>query len=159
VTSARAVANEFISLAAAEGKYLTPMQIMKLVYIAHGWSLALNQRPLFSDRIEAWKYGPVIPGLYQDLKTYGSGSVTAQLRTGVFGGSATTPDDDDRKFIESVYKSYGALNGLRLSAMTHEDGTPWSQTYKSGNMNLEISNDLIVAHYQRLWNERAKRSA
>jgi uncharacterized phage-associated protein len=36
-TNARAVANEFIRLAAEDGRTLTPLQIIKLVYIAHGW--------------------------------------------------------------------------------------------------------------------------
>ena len=58
-TSARAVANEFIRLAKADCKSFTPSQLMKLAYIAHGWMLALYQRPLITDRIEAWKYGPV----------------------------------------------------------------------------------------------------
>ena len=35
------------------GKSFTPMQIMKLVYIAHGWSLGLRQKPLIRERIEA----------------------------------------------------------------------------------------------------------
>ena len=62
---ARAVANEFIHLAKADGRSLTPLQLIKLTYIAHGWMLTLYGRPLIVDEVEAWKYGPVIPDLYQ----------------------------------------------------------------------------------------------
>jgi antitoxin SocA-like protein len=81
---ARVVANEFIRLAEADGRALTPLQVIKLAYIAHGWMLALYQRPLISDSIEAWKYGPVIPTLYHALKKYGAGSVTGTIGGGFF---------------------------------------------------------------------------
>jgi uncharacterized phage-associated protein len=50
------VAKWFVDKAAKEGKTLTPLQLMKLVYIAHGWMLGTYGRPLIKDRIEAWKY-------------------------------------------------------------------------------------------------------
>ena len=78
-TSARAVANELIELAKQEGRAFTPLQLLKLVYIAHGWMLGLRQKPLIRDRIEAWKYGPVIPALYHDLKRYGADFVQAPI--------------------------------------------------------------------------------
>ncbi|MFK7838206.1 MAG: hypothetical protein AB8B60_18500 [Sulfitobacter sp.] len=31
---------------------LTPMQLMKLVYISYGWYLAMHNAKLFNDRIE-----------------------------------------------------------------------------------------------------------
>src|SRR5437870_2146380 len=37
----RTVANHFLRLAREKGDFLTPMQVLKLVYIAHGWMLGL----------------------------------------------------------------------------------------------------------------------
>lgn len=144
---ARVVANEFIRLARADGRALTPLQVIKLTYIAHGWMLALYQRPLISDPIEAWKYGPVIPSLYHALKKYGSGSVTGTIGAGFF--DAGTLDDDERDLIEQVYKEYGHLTGIQLSRITHLPGTPWYETW-TGEPNEEIPNDLIAEHYRRI---------
>jgi uncharacterized phage-associated protein len=42
----------------------------KLVYYAQGFALALLDRPLFPQHIEAWIYGPVVPALYREYKSY-----------------------------------------------------------------------------------------
>jgi uncharacterized phage-associated protein len=73
---ARTVANEFLRLARDRGHELTNMQLQKLVYIAHGYTLAILHEPLVRQDIEAWRYGPVIKDLYQVLRQYGSGFVT-----------------------------------------------------------------------------------
>jgi uncharacterized phage-associated protein len=143
------VANEFIRLARAEGRALTPLQVIKLVYIAHGWMLALYQRPLITDAIEAWKYGPMIPNLYHALKRYGAGSIIEPISR-----RTEQLDDDERDVIEQVYAQYGHLTGIQLSRMTHQAGTPWHETW-SDEPNEPISNDLIADHYRQLVDEQA----
>jgi uncharacterized phage-associated protein len=152
-TSARAVANEFIRLAKEDGRALTPLQLIKLVYIAHGWMLGLYQRPLIRNRIEAWQYGPVIPDLYHDLKKYGSDYVEEPLPI----LSYRTPqqlDEEEADIIAQVYKIYGKKTGIQLSALTHQPGTPWDDTWTPDSRGASISNDLIAEHYRRLADER-----
>ncbi|WP_297741448.1 Panacea domain-containing protein [uncultured Tessaracoccus sp.] len=40
---------------------LGEVQRQKLLYYVQGWSLAWDGVPMFKDRIEAWKMGPVVP--------------------------------------------------------------------------------------------------
>src|SRR5215510_7158653 len=68
----KAAANWFLDL----GQPLTPMKLQKLVYFAHGWSLALTGVPLIKDAVEAWRYGPVIPALYHEFKHNGARPIT-----------------------------------------------------------------------------------
>lgn len=152
-TDARAVANEFIRLAREDGRAFTPLQLIKLVYISHGWMLGIHQRPLIRDRIEAWKYGPVIPDLYHSLKEYGAGHVTHEISD--FLGRTPPPlDDEEKQLLMAIFRSYGRKTGIQLSAMTHQPGTPWYDTWTEGSQNLAISNDLIAEHYRRLAYER-----
>lgn len=148
--SAIAVANAFIELAKKEGKQLTNMQLQKLVYVAHGWCLALLRKPLFYNDVKAWEWGPVIPKLYNRLKKYGSGFVTDSIAT---NDSPIDPRTEDMSLIQSVWDAYKEFDGPQLSAMTHAEGTPWDETWKSIRYG-EISNEKIAEHYRQLANER-----
>lgn len=145
------IANCFLERARRDGRALTPMQLLKLVYIAHGWSLGLYQRPLVEDQIQAWKYGPVIPRLYNRIRRYGSNPVTEPL----LNNGCVDLTVEEQHLIDEVYRIYGKRSGIALSQITHAKGTPWTQSYQPGTFNVPISNDLIQAHYEGLI-ERAK---
>lgn len=36
------------------------MQVNKLSYLSYGFVLAIKNEKLFNDKVEAWRYGPVI---------------------------------------------------------------------------------------------------
>lgn len=146
-----AVADEILRAAKEKGRALTPLQLMKLVYIAHGWSLGLGRGDLFKNRIEAWKYGPIIPDLYRATKKYGRDQIPLDL----VGNSAPMVDKETGQFLRDVYDKYGHLSAYALSQLTHKQGTPWDLVYDSG-LNSEISDDLIRQHYKRLLDERGR---
>ena len=54
------IANWFVTRARENGKVLSVMTILKPCYIAHGGHLEIMEGPLFWNRVEAWRYGPVI---------------------------------------------------------------------------------------------------
>lgn len=144
------VANRFLELAGAHGDALTPMQVLKLVYIAHGWMLGLYGRPLISEEVEAWQYGPVIPDLYNAMRRFKSQPVQGAIRNG--NGRL---DDQEENIIDQVYRIYGQKSGPALSRLTHQAGSPWQLVYRQGSFGDVIPNDLIEDHYSKL----AKRAA
>ncbi len=140
------IANEILKIAKkTELESLTPMQLMKIAYIAHGWSFALLNRGLFSDRIEAWKYGPVIPSLYYVTKQFGRKKIGFEL---VDANKPSEVDAEVYQFLQQIVAMYGECDGIYLSSLTHLPGTPWSQVYEAGVYNKEIPNDLIKQHYK-----------
>jgi len=144
------IADEMLRIAKRKGRQLTPMQLMKLVYIAHGWSLAVMGRDIFSDRIEAWKFGPVIPTLYQAAKRFGRDEIPNSL---VDDSPSGILDEEMQAFLDDVFLKYGHLSGIQLSNLTHMAGTPWSEVYEGGMTNNEISDHLISRHYLEKLNE------
>ena len=143
--SAESAANAFLELARRSRKSLTNMQLQKLVYIAHGYSLAKLGRPLFHNNIHAFEWGPVIPNLYKTLRHYGAGEVKELIPT----DAATISEDSlEMEIIKEVWQDYGELSGLELSDLTHRKGTPWSETWRNNQFGV-ISDELIAEHYRR----------
>jgi uncharacterized phage-associated protein len=107
-----AIANEFLGRAFEEGRGLTQMQLQKLVYLAHGWNLAVNGEQLVEDEFEAWSYGPVLRRLYDATRIYSNNKIPALLKWGQDtpfrsddGGDALTNlDDKERSVIDEVWE-------------------------------------------------------
>ncbi len=145
---ATTVANRFIELAEEDGsRRLTPMQLIKLSYMAHGFSLAIKNKPLLDEPVEAWRYGPVIPSLYRKLKSFGNGGVDKRLSR--FFSSETLASEDS-ELIDAVYNKYGTLTGGQLSFLTHKRGTPWHDAYSPNEYGTELDDSAIRRHYSEL---------
>ena len=142
----RTVANRFLGLAREQNDTLTPMQILKLVYMAHGWMLGLYGRSLIKDDIQAWQYGPVIPRLYNAMRAYKSRPVDAPL----FVNPLDQLDANENDLVQQVYRRYGKMSGPALSRLTHAPNTPWALTYQPGEFGTLIPTDLIQDHYSQL---------
>jgi len=145
--SSLSVAQYIIDLCARSGinSSLTPMQVLKLVYLAHGWMLGIHGRPLVSDDIEAWTYGPVIPVLYEAIRRYRSGPVAS-----VEGAVPLSLDQAEQDVIAQVCDIYGRRTGMELSQLTHQEGSPWDQVWSILGKSGRMSNDIIEQHYRSL---------
>lgn len=148
--SATTVANRFIELASNNNKEFTPMQLIKLSYIAHGFSLAILKRPLLKESVEAWRYGPVIPSLYRKLKPFGSKPVTSPIASAFMGLKSESLDDEDRSLIDAIYDKYGHLTAFQLSNLTHRPGTPWAEAYEPDEYGTTLDDAQIRVHYATL---------
>jgi len=155
-----AVANEFLHRAGDAG--LTQMQLQKLVYIAHGWTLAYSGNPLTASEPEAWDRGPVYPEIRDKISHVGSRTVVGAIHENDDNpfavlasedrGSVITGkfDDDERRIINLVWGRYGHLHGFTLSDLTHETETPWHNAYHARGRKAAISNVEIQRHYHAL---------
>lgn len=154
-----AVANAVLDEARAQGKTLTIMQLLKLAYIAHGWSLALLNAPLVNEEPEAWQHGPVFPSIYREFRRYGSQPITANAN-GPFGTAhVANLSDGQHAIVKSVVQNYGDMHAFALSRITHEPDTPWWKTYRNGfGSSDDIPNAVIRDHYQKLAHERQVRN-
>jgi uncharacterized phage-associated protein len=120
------------------------MKVLKLVYISHGFNLAIFNTPLIKEKVQAWQYGPVIPELYFRLKTNDLDTIS------VFYDDVQRleRDEDTKKLLDAVYTKYGKYDGIQLSNLTHQKKTPWDITVNK--YESEITEDLIKEHYKTL---------
>lgn len=160
--SAKAIANEFLHLAKNEGRPVTPMQLLKLVYFAHGWYLALTNDRLIDERIQAWKYGPVIPSVYHEFKSFGNEPIDCfategetVMNGGKIGFKWNEPrvpacDQAPRDLIRRVWEVYNGYSAIQLSRMTHEPGTPWAETPNREVKGTTIDDEKIKDYFVQL---------
>lgn len=142
VYDSRSIASYLISKAKPAGG-LDALQVMKLVYISHGFMLGLNDRPLIEDDIEAWKFGPAIRRVYACLPG-GSSSITEPFR------SVPTLSQKAQEIVDSVHGQYGHISGWYLSTLTHRHGSPWEKTWSAYGQNAVIPQALIREHYKNI---------
>ena len=158
---ARAIANYFLEHRKKFKRKdpITQMKLHKLVYFAHGWHLALTDKPLIDETLQAWDYGPVVPSLYHEFKRFRGNKITELAMDVVFVDGSTvrviTPkvkksDQYTRDLLNRVIKVYGKFSAWQLSAMTHEAGSPWSRARKEnpGVSFVGISNKALRDYFK-----------
>ena len=157
---ALSIANYFIELSQQDGRILRPLKLMKLVYIAHGYMLALLDRSTDGtkrERVEAWQYGPVFPSVYYSFKNYGRNPITKMTtvidfcrlaRSGEFVEFIPIiKDKDERAVCKFVWKKYAIYTDTSLVTILHAKGTPWERLYKK-DKNVIIPDSETKAYYK-----------
>lgn len=146
--SAVEIANEFLK---RRGKNTWPSQmlIQKLVYIANGWNLAINNEPLVSENPQAWDNGPVYLSLWRAVKDYGYKGQNCEIVDNPFAEEPefASLSPSEISVINHVWARYGKKSALKLSEMTHEPGTPWTNAYVHRGRNAELKSEEIRSHY------------
>lgn len=152
------VANWFIRHAEKNGERLDPMKLLKLVYLAHGWHLAVRDEPLINETVEAWQHGPVVPSVYHRFKQYGSRPIDRPAKEyRAHEGQLVEPmvvpgDAETTDVLERVWQVYGPLSGLSLSALTHQPGSPWDEAWRDAQRKgkvrgMDIPDAAIQRHF------------
>lgn len=125
-------ANVFLALSASQGEAgssVTNMKLQKLLYFSQEDSLRKRGKPLFADPLEAWRYGPVVPFVYQTFQRYGREPIPSQKTLTQAAQGLTL---EEIGILTSVYTRLEGKSASRLMALTHEKGTPWSSASQSG---------------------------
>lgn len=136
MVSAKQVASYFIEKASQlnENNDLTNLKLQKMLYFAQVEHLKKYGEPLFDDAIEAWKYGPVIPAVYEWLKGCGAYQITKfDIET-----STDALDEEITSFLETIWDKYNAYSASGLVNKTHEANSAWAKTYNGGKGNRAI---------------------
>ena len=162
--SAKAIANYFLDRYGdmKTSPKISPLKLQKLVYISHGWSLAILNEELVKDEYaEAWRYGPVFPSLYYEFKEFGKRPINRNATDLNFLSDLEyiTPrvevsDEQNHALLNRIWDVYGEYTSVQLSNMTHKEGTPWWKAWNEakGMRNFHIDNKIIKKYYSELAN-------
>jgi uncharacterized phage-associated protein len=141
------VAKYFIKIADTSSRKLTNKKLQKLLYYAQAWSLALNGKPIFSEEIEAWIHGPVVPIIYRHYKKFGFGQITDNSD---LDSSKIKPH---KSILDEVWMVYGKFDADYLELLTHNED-PWifarSELDAAKASQAIISTEMMCSYYSSM---------
>lgn len=125
---------------------MTAMKLQKLVYYSQAWHLVWEEEPLFSERIEAWANGPVVPELYHFHR--GRFKLDSWPQ-----GDSNNLTESERETINAVLEFYGDKNPQWLSDLTHSED-PWIKARRGlpdgERGHREITLESMMEYYSSL---------
>ncbi len=131
------IANKIISKTDLEhGDTISNLKLQKMMYYQQGFHLAYFGTPLFDEDIVAWQYGPVVPSVYKEYKSFESNSISTS-KEGI------SLSDDEEELFNNVYEEYNQFSAVALMKMTHEE-SPWETT----EINSVISRDKMMSFFK-----------
>lgn len=121
---------------------MTAMKLQKLVYYSQAWHLAWTEKPLFNEKIEAWRNGPVVPVLFELHKGQ------FKLQPGFFRNKNIKKNynlsREESDIIDRVLKYYSTKDPHWLSQLTHME-SPWKDARaRSTQSDLDQSSEEIT---------------
>ncbi|HEL1045565.1 TPA: DUF4065 domain-containing protein, partial [Streptococcus equi subsp. zooepidemicus] len=173
MTEALFVANYIIEYCNDHNLEINNLRIQKLLYFINARNLVENGSPLFQDKIEKWKFGPVVPKVYHEYKRFGASTITkddisAQIwkfnfEVSPFGEESPIEvltynkeefSDSQIQLIESTILALKKYSTFKLVDLTHEDDM-WksdNQLIMSGEKGLTYDNneirDFFMSHIE-----------
>lgn len=127
---------------------MTTKKLQKLVYYSQAWSMVWANEPLFTDRVRAWREGPVVGTLFNEHR--GAMMLAA---AGFAPGDSANLTEGQRNVVDAVLGFYGHRDADDLSKMTHDE-PPWLSARvglgDDDQGNVEITRDAMRSYYSTL---------
>lgn len=148
MVSARQVADYLIRFSQNHGDPISNLKLQKLLYYAQAWHLALHNKPLFEEDIQAWVHGPAVHSVYRTFKTYAWKPIDKN------------PQEPDipksvKHHLDEVMEVYGGLSAFDLERLTHSE-RPWRKargvTPADAPSYAVISKNEMKVFYRNLMN-------
>lgn len=121
---------------------LTIARLNSLIYLAQGYCMQRLGRPLFTNEIEAWDYGPVVSEIYHVFKPnrkYGSITETE----GDFDVHRFSPDEID--LMLDVIARYAELSTDEMIGESRRG--PWSDHHEKDILHRTIPKEAIQEYF------------
>jgi len=117
---------------------ISNLQLQKILYYIQVYFLKNAGGPVFSDEIEAWKFGPAVPEVYYYFCGFGSMPIEIDYKTSL------DINADAIKSIDCIVTDKREKEPWDLVEDTHAEGKPWKKIFGNGEGNKHvISTDLM----------------
>jgi len=146
--SAKVIADFFIWKSSKENKIITNKKLQKLLYYAQAWYLAIEDKPLFNDKIEAWIHGPTVRDVYFTYRDFGFGAIKKDVSDDI-----EKELKEQKPILDSVWGVYGKFDGDYLEELTHNE-LPWQEAREGLELNMASENEISVDTMKKFYREK-----
>ncbi len=142
VITAEIASNNIINRGKKDSINISPMKLQKLLYFTYALYLHKTGEPLFADRFETWKYGPVVSSVFQEFKEFKDRPIT---RYATSGSQPPRMIDEDvsvdfKECLDVVWDVFKRYTGTDLSKITHIDNLAWKKTIDNNECIMKEEN-------------------
>ena len=111
---------------------ITNLQLQKILFFIQKESIRKRGYGIFSNRIEAWQYGPVVPDVFYQFA--GFGAMKLVLYEDLFSDVSPKDiiDDKSKEIIEEILREYIHVSPWDLVAKSHVSNGAWSNSISMG---------------------------
>lgn len=131
------VAKYFLLLGEKFKIKMTNKKLQKLLYYAQAWSLALENKTIFKESIEAWIHGPVVPQIYRHYKKFGFEQITDNSKIDL------TAINPHRGILDEIWRVYGQYDSDYLELLTHNED-PW--IFARSEIDIRKASQVVISH-------------
>lgn len=130
------LANYIVDKCIKDNVPITNLQLQRILYFVQKDFLKRGSRA-FSDDIEAWEFGPVVPNVY--FYFCGFGAMSISISRDVVPNLTS-----DKNIIDNIIEAKRCLTPWAIAKETHKITGAWSKVYNNGKGNqCIIPIDLI----------------
>lgn len=136
----------------------THVKLQKILYYVY-CDFLKKGFPVFDDKIEKWQYGPVVPSIYNNFRSYGFSRITTpetpvhfvndgngiRFERESFDPSTLNLDDDQRDRLNFIISNLVKKEAFELVDFTHKEKS-WlrsEEAIKSGDKNIPYSSEEL----------------
>ena len=102
-------------------RVITNLKLQKILYYIQGYFLKAFNRVAFLEKIYNWQYGPVVPAVYYEYKSFGASPIEC------FKAVDLEIKGNEKKLVDSIIDSCFQKTALELVSMTHSEN-PWKNS-------------------------------
>lgn len=140
--SAIDVAKYIILFCKENGYSISNLKLQKLLYFVQAQFLITTGSSAFSEEIEAWDFGPVVPEVYQHFKVWGSSELPSFLAK----NARSRIYEKDQKIMDEILEECAQYSASFLVEITHNQD-PWFDAYERYCNNV-ISKKSIEEYFR-----------
>lgn len=150
-TSPLFISNNLLHLSFNENIFITSMKLQRLLYLIYRDYLIETNQSLFSEKFEAWKYGPALPSIHATFGHYKNSPITHYRKPLYQVNEKTNPIFS--RVLYSVWNIYKFQSGIVLSKLTQRQGTAWYRAWINYKTFLEDDDIRKEGYIENLSNK------